>query len=53
MIYSLGLRDMVTARDIGMSYGFPKNTLSRAIHSLEKRGSSRDGATPPTSAASF
>lgn len=38
VIYALGLRDMVTARDIGMSYGFPKNTLSRAIHSLEKRG---------------
>lgn len=38
VIYSLGLRDMVTARDIGISYGFPKNTLSRAIASLEKRG---------------
>jgi DNA-binding MarR family transcriptional regulator len=38
VIYSLGLRDMVTARDIGISYGFPKNTLSRAIVTLEKRG---------------
>jgi DNA-binding MarR family transcriptional regulator len=38
VIYSLGLRDMVTARDIGISYGFPKNTLSRAIASLEKQG---------------
>ncbi|WP_293855192.1 MarR family winged helix-turn-helix transcriptional regulator [uncultured Alsobacter sp.] len=38
VIYSLGLRDQVTARDIGISYGFPKNTLSRAIVSLEKRG---------------
>lgn len=38
VIYSLGLRDMVTARDIGISYGFPKNTLSRAIASLERRG---------------
>lgn len=38
VIYSLGLRDGVTARDIGISYGFPKNTLSRAIVSLEKRG---------------
>jgi DNA-binding MarR family transcriptional regulator len=37
VIYSLGLRDNVTARDIGISYGFPKNTLSRAIQSLEKR----------------
>ncbi|MHB2168725.1 MarR family winged helix-turn-helix transcriptional regulator [Alsobacter sp. R-9] len=38
VLYSLGLRDGVTARDIGISYGFPKNTLSRAIQSLEKRG---------------
>jgi MarR family transcriptional regulator, temperature-dependent positive regulator of motility len=38
VIYSLGLRDQVTARDIGISYGFPKNTLSRAIVSLERRG---------------
>jgi DNA-binding MarR family transcriptional regulator len=38
VIYSLGLRDQVTARDIGISYGFPKNTLSRAIVSLEKGG---------------
>ena len=35
VIYSLGLRDNVTARDIGISFGFPKNTLSRAIRSLE------------------
>jgi len=38
VIYSLGLRDNVTARDIGVSFGFPKNTLSRAIRSLEARG---------------
>jgi DNA-binding MarR family transcriptional regulator len=38
VLYSLGLRDGVTARDIGISYGFPKNTLSRAIQALEKRG---------------
>ena len=38
VIYSLGLRDNVTARDIGISFGFPKNTLSRAIQSLEERG---------------
>jgi MarR family transcriptional regulator, temperature-dependent positive regulator of motility len=38
VVYSLGLTgDDVTARDIGISYGFPKNTLSRAIQSLEKR----------------
>ncbi|HEY8381251.1 MAG TPA: MarR family transcriptional regulator [Microvirga sp.] len=38
VIYSLGLRDNVTARDIAVSYGFPKNTLSRAIQALEQRG---------------
>jgi DNA-binding MarR family transcriptional regulator len=38
VVYSLGLRDNVTARDIGISYGFPKNTLSRAIQSLESGG---------------
>ena len=38
VIYSLGLRDNVTARDIGISFGFPKNTLSRAIQTLEARG---------------
>ena len=38
VIYSLGLRDNVTARDIGISFGFPKNTLSRAINTLEQRG---------------
>ena len=38
VIYSLGLRDDVTAREIAAASGFPKNTLSRAIHSLENRG---------------
>lgn len=38
VIYSLGIRDNVTARDIAISYGFPKNTLSRAIKALEQRG---------------
>ena len=38
VIYSLGLRDRVTARDIGVSFGFPKNTLSRAVRTLERRG---------------
>jgi DNA-binding MarR family transcriptional regulator len=38
VIYSLGLRDRVTARDIGISFGFPKNTLSRAVQTLERRG---------------
>jgi DNA-binding MarR family transcriptional regulator len=38
VVYSLGLRDGVTARDISLSYGFPKNSLSRAIHALEAKG---------------
>lgn len=38
VIYSLGLRDNLTARDIAISYGFPKNTLSRVIKALEQRG---------------
>jgi DNA-binding MarR family transcriptional regulator len=38
VVYSLGLRDGVTARDISVSYGFPKNSLSRAVNALERRG---------------
>jgi DNA-binding MarR family transcriptional regulator len=38
VVYSLGLRDGVTARDISLSYGFPKNSLSRAINALEAKG---------------
>lgn len=38
VIYSLGIRNSVTARDISVSYGFPKNTLSRAIKALEQEG---------------
>ncbi len=38
VIYSLGLYDGATARDIGLSSGFPQNTLSRAIHRLVARG---------------
>ena len=38
VIYALGLCEKATARDIGASSGFPKNTLSRAIQSLERRG---------------
>ncbi|WP_282606737.1 MarR family winged helix-turn-helix transcriptional regulator [Pelagibius sp. Alg239-R121] len=34
VIYSLGLLDGVLARDISISSGFPKNTLSRAIEKL-------------------
>jgi DNA-binding MarR family transcriptional regulator len=46
VIYSLGLRDNVTARDISVSYGFPKNTLSRAIQSLEQRSLLRRKSHP-------
>ncbi len=38
VVYSLGLRDGVTARDISVSYGFPKNSLSRAVNALERKG---------------
>jgi DNA-binding MarR family transcriptional regulator len=38
VLYSLGLRDRVTARDISISYGFPKTSLSRAVAALERRG---------------
>jgi DNA-binding MarR family transcriptional regulator len=38
VIYSLGLKDGALARDISRSSGFPKNTLSRAIHRLAKGG---------------
>ena len=38
VIYSLGLQDGTVARDIGLSSGFPQNTLSRAIHRLVSRG---------------
>jgi MarR family transcriptional regulator, temperature-dependent positive regulator of motility len=38
VIYSLGLADRGQARDISETSGFPKNTLSRAIAKLEKRG---------------
>ncbi len=34
VIYSLGLLDGTQARDISISSGFPKNTLSRAIDKL-------------------
>lgn len=38
VIYSLGLYDGALARDISVSSGFPKNTLSRAIQKLCKAG---------------
>ena len=36
VIFSLGLLDGAYARDISASSGFPQNTLSRAIHKLNR-----------------
>lgn len=38
ILFGLGLRDGVSASDLSVSYGYPKNTLSRAIHRLIARG---------------
>ena len=38
ILYSLGLVDGVTATEIAASTAFPKNTLSRAVNRLVKRG---------------
>ncbi len=37
VLYSLSLRDGIAAQDICDTAGFPKNTISRAIHKLVKR----------------
>ncbi len=38
VVHGLGLCTCATARDLSVSFGFPKNTLSRAIHNLVRRG---------------
>jgi MarR family transcriptional regulator, temperature-dependent positive regulator of motility len=38
VIYSLALQDGLTASEIAASTAFPKNTLSRAVNHLVKRG---------------
>lgn len=38
VLYSLYLKDGVAARDVCVSSGFPKNTISRAIQVLLERG---------------
>ena len=38
VLYSLALADGGSARDVSTTSGFPKNTLSRAIHRLEMMG---------------
>lgn len=44
VLYSLGIMDGVTASEIASSTAFPKNTLSRAVGVLGKRGLVRRGA---------
>ena len=46
VLYTLGLHDGALARDIAVSYGFPKNTLSRAIQKLTKAELIRRDADP-------
>ena len=37
VLYSLSLRDGIAATDVCATAGFPKNTISRAIHKLVRR----------------
>jgi DNA-binding MarR family transcriptional regulator len=37
VLYALGLRDGIAAKDVCASTGFPKNTISRAIQKLLRR----------------
>jgi len=46
VLYSLFLKDGITANDICLSSGFPKNTLSRAIQKLLRRRLIRRAADP-------
>jgi DNA-binding MarR family transcriptional regulator len=45
VLYSLGLRDGIAAKDVVASTGFPKNTLSRAIQKLLRQGVIRRAAS--------
>lgn len=45
VLYSLGLRDGIAAKDVVASTGFPKNTLSRAIQKLLRQGIIRRAAS--------
>lgn len=38
VLYNLGIMEGVTASEIALSTGFPRNTLSRAVNRLEKDG---------------
>jgi DNA-binding MarR family transcriptional regulator len=46
VIYTLGLHDGALARDIAVSYGFPENTLSRAVAKLVRLGLVRRDSDP-------
>jgi DNA-binding MarR family transcriptional regulator len=46
VLYSLFLKDGITANDVCLSSGFPKNTLSRAIQKLLRRRLIRRAADP-------
>jgi len=45
VLYSLALRNGIAAKDVVASTGFPKNTLSRAIQRLLRRGIIRRAAS--------
>lgn len=48
VLYSIGLQDGISARDVCSSSGFPRNTISRAVqrlldnHLIERRDSAED-----------
>lgn len=46
VLYSLGLKDGISANDVCLSSGFPKNTLSRAIQKLLRRRLIRRASDP-------
>jgi MarR family transcriptional regulator, temperature-dependent positive regulator of motility len=46
VLYALGLRDGIAAKDVCASTGFPKNTISRAIQELLRRKLIRRVADP-------
>jgi DNA-binding MarR family transcriptional regulator len=46
VLYALGLKDGISANDVCLSSGFPKNTLSRAIQKLQRRRLIRRAADP-------
>ena len=47
VLYSLALANGGSARDVSRTSGFPKNTLSRAIHRLEMMGLIKERSKAP------